>query len=174
MRSRGLLVALLLLPGCAQNYVYSGTLDAEDSKGKVRQHLLYWNKTERPIWFDTTEGSVRMLPQCSANTLAYDERPSGIVFRARPTDKKTIGAVEPVLQERVCGNVLGAGQIKDLPEGKVEVTVFCEDTPQDDLDRPKPYLKARTQPYEFIVSKRVVPNFSDEANTPKRPRCEGR
>jgi len=51
---------------------------------------------------------------------------------------------------------------------------FCEDAPQDDLDRPKPYLKARTRPYEFSVSKRVVPNFSDEANTPKRPRCEGR
>lgn len=173
MGARGLLVALALLSGCAHNYVYSGTLKAEDSKGKVRQHLLYWNKTERPVWFDTAEGSVRMLPQCSANTLQYDEKPGGIVFRARPTDKKVVGPVEPVLQERVCGTVLGFPQIKDLPEGKIEVTVLCEDAPQDDLDRPKPYLRARAEPYAFTVSRLRVPNFSDEANVPKRPRCEG-
>lgn len=169
---RGLLLGALLLPGCAYNYVYSGTLEAEDSLGKQRNHLIYWNKTERPIWFDTAEGSVRMLPQCSLNTLAYDERPTGIVFRARPSDKKVIGEVEPKIEERICGKVMSANQVKDLSEGRVEVTVFCEDAPQDDLDRPKPYLKAREQPYPFTVSKQEVPNFSDEGNIPKRPKCE--
>ena len=173
MHARGLLLALLMLTGCAHNYVYSGVLEEEDAKGKMRQHLLYWNKTERPIWFDTAEGSVRMLPQCSANTVTYDEQPSGIVFRARPADKKIIGSAEPDLRGRICGKVLSAKQIKDLAEGKVELTVLCEDTPQDDLDRPQPYLKARDQPYGFIVFKREIPNFSDVGNVPARPKCEG-
>jgi hypothetical protein len=172
MHGRWLLVALFLLTGCAHNYVYSGVLEAEDSTGKIRQHLLYWNRTERPIWFDTVEGSVRMLPQCSANTLTYDEQPSGIVFRARPTDTKIIGPAEATLRERICGEVLSAKRIKDLAEGQVEITVRCADTPQDTLDRPKPYLKARDQPYGFTVSKREVPNFSDAGNVPARPKCE--
>jgi hypothetical protein len=109
----------------------------------------------------------------SANTVAYDEQPGGIVFRARPTDKKIIGPAEPTLRERICGAILGATQIKDLAEGLVELTVLCVDAPQDDLDRPKPYLKARDQPYGFTVSKREVPNFSDAGNVPARPTCEG-
>jgi hypothetical protein len=170
MHGRWLLVALFLLTGCAHNYVYSGVLEAEDSTGKMRQHLLYWLKTERPIWFDTVEGSVRMLPQCSLNTVAYDEQPNGIVFRLRQgADKKIIGPAEPP----ICGEVLSAKRIKDLVEGQVELTVLCADTPQDDLDRPKPYLKARDQPYGFTASKREVPNFSDEGNVPARPKCEG-
>ena len=171
-QARWLLVTTLLLSGCAHNYVYSGALDAEDSTGKTRKHLLYWNRTERPIWFDTMEGSVRMLPQCSLNTVAYDEQPGGIVFRARENDKKVIGDVEPKLQERVCGRVLGENRIKDLAEGTVEVTVLCEDAPADEFSRPKPYLKASERPYPFPVTKREVPNFSDEGNIPKRPRCE--
>jgi hypothetical protein len=171
-QTRWLMVAMMLLSGCAHNYVYSGALEAEDSKGKMRQHVLYWNQTERPLWFDTAEGSVRLLPQCSLNTVAYDERPNGIVFRARPTDKRVIGEAEPRTRESICGNVLGANRITDLPEGTVGVTVWCEDAPQDDLDRPKPYLKARELPYEFIVSRREVPNFSDAGNVPTRPRCE--
>lgn len=166
-----LLATLLLLSGCAHHYVYSGTLEAEDSTGMLRKHLLFWNKTERPLWVDTAEGSVRILPQCSLNTLAYDERPNGIVFRARPSDKKVIGEVEPKIEERICGKVVSENQVKNLSEGKVEVTVFCEDAPQDDLDRPKPYLKAQEQPYQFTVSKHEVPSFT-EGNTPKRPTCE--
>ena len=115
---------------------------------------------------------MRLLPQCSLNTVAYDERPDGIVFRARPTDKRVIVEAEPRMRETICGKVLGANQIKDLAEGTVGVTVWCEDAPQDDLDRPKPYLKAREFPCEFIVSRREVPNFSDVGNVPTRPRCE--
>jgi hypothetical protein len=168
---RWLLAATLFLSGCAHNYVYSGTLEAEDSTGKTRKHLLYWNRTERPVWFDTAEGSVRMLPQCSLNTVAYDEQPDGIVFRARETDKQVIGQAAPALKDRICGKVLNAGRITDLSEGTVEVTVLCEDAPADEFSRPKPYLKASEHSYPFPVTKREVPNFSDEGNVPKRPQC---
>ncbi len=164
-----LLSGLVIVTGCARNYVYSGTLQAPDSQGAMRTHLLYWNKTERPLWFDTAEGSVRMLSQCSLNTVAYDEQPTGIVFRARERDKKVVGKVEPDLSRRICGQMLDANRVADLPDGRVRVTVYCEDAPPDELSRPQPYVKAREQPYEFTISRRAVSDFSE---IPVRPRCE--
>ena len=165
MTLRGLLLVVLMASGCAHRYVYSGTLEAQDSLGHVGQHLIYWNKTTRPLWFDTQEGSVRMLPQCSLNTVAYDEQPTGIIFRARDRDKPVL---ERAQDTHVCGRVLSANRIVDLPDGRVDVTVLCQDAPQDDLDTPQPYLKAREQPYEFPVTRKEVKDFSE---IPKRPEC---
>ena len=79
------LLSSVLLAGCAHNFVYSGTIDAQDSTGIVQPYILYWTKTDRPLWFDTTDGAVHILP-CNANVLDYDERPaSGVDFRARLT-----------------------------------------------------------------------------------------
>ncbi|MCL5801187.1 MAG: hypothetical protein M1283_01405 [Gammaproteobacteria bacterium] len=162
---RGLLLVALMVSGCAHRYVYSGALEARDSLGNVGQHLIYWNKTTRPLWFDSQEGSVRILPQCSLNTLAYDEQPTGIIFRARDRDKHVL---ERAQDKHVCGRILNADRIIDLSEGSIRVTVSCEDAPQDDLDSPQPYLKAREQPYEFPVTRREVSDFSE---IPKRPEC---
>jgi hypothetical protein len=162
---RALLLVTLMLSGCAHRYVYSGTLEAQDSLGNVGRHLIYWNKTTRPLWFDTQEGSVRILPQCSLNTLAYDEQPTGIIFRARDRDKHVL---ESASDKHVCGRVLNAKRIVDLPDGQIDVTVSCQDAPQDDLDTPQPYLKARELPYEFPVTRREVKDFSE---IPKRPQC---
>ncbi|MFZ5863572.1 MAG: hypothetical protein ACOYXR_12110 [Nitrospirota bacterium] len=163
---RGLLVVTLMLAGCAHRYVYSGTVEAPDSAGRVGPHLIYWNTTTRPLWFDTQEGSVRILAGCSRNTVAYDEQPSGIFFRARGRDKPVLAqASDP----RVCGRVLTADRIVDLPDGRVNVTVSCQDAPQDDLDTPQPYLKAREQPYEFPVTRREVKDFGE---IPARPECD--
>lgn len=161
----GLLLVALMVSGCAHKYVYSGTLEAQDSLGNVGQHLIYWNKTTRPLWFDSQEGSVRVLPQCSLNTLAYDEQPTGIIFRARDRDKQVL---ERAQDQHVCGRVLNAKRIVDLPDGPIDVTVSCEDAPQDDLDTPQPYLKPREEPYEFPVTRTEVKDFSE---TPKRPEC---
>lgn len=162
---RGLLLMTLILSGCASRYVYSGTLEASDSAGNVNQHLIYWNKTTRPLWYDSQEGSIRILPQCSLNTLTYDEQPDGIIFRARDRDKHVL---EGLPDKHVCGRILNANRIVDLLEGDIGVTVFCRDAPQDDLDSPQPYLKAREQPYKFPVSRQEVPDFSE---IPKRPPC---
>ena len=162
---RGLLLVALVVSGCAHRYVYSGTLEAQDSLGNVGQHLIYWNKTTRPLWFDTQEGSVRILPQCSLNTLAYDEQPTGIIFRARDRDKQVL---ERAQDKHVCGRVFNANRIVYLPDGHIDVTVSCEDAPQDDLDTPQPYLKAREQPYEFPVTRKEVADFSE---TPTRLQC---
>jgi hypothetical protein len=162
---RGLTIATLLLSGCAHNYVYTGTLAAEDSQGKQRQFLLYWNRTERPIWFDTAEGTVRVLPQCSLNVMPYDERPEGIIFRARDTDKKVI---DPERDQQVCGRILSGNVVTDLPDDSLSLTVLCADSPVDELNQPKPYLKARPEPYTFNISRLEVPDFTA---IPKRPQC---
>jgi len=133
--------------------------------GNVSRHRIYWNKTIRPLWDDSHEGSVRILPGCSLNTLSYDEQPNGIIFRARDRDKHV---QESLPDKHVCGRILNANRIVDLLEGDISVTVLCRDAPQDDLDSPQPYLKAREQPYKFPVSRREVPDFSE---IPKRPQC---
>lgn len=156
-----------VLAGCAHHYVYSGTLEAQDSQENDRQFLLYWNRTERLVWFDESEGSVRVLPQCSLNVMPYDERPEGIIFRVRESDKKVIEAEQDKNQ---CGKILNAKQVTDLAEGPLSLTVLCTDSPPDEFSRPKPYLKARPEPYEFIIARREVPDFSE---IPKRPPCKG-
>ncbi len=162
---RGLLLMVLVLSGCAHRYVYSGSVEDLDSRGNMGQHLIYWNKTERLFWYNSREGSVRILPQCSLNTLAYDEQPHGIIFRARDRDKPVL---ESLPDKGVCGRILNADRIVDLPEGSIRVTVSCEDAPQDDLDSPQPYLKAREKPYAFPVTRKEVSDFSE---IPKRPEC---
>jgi hypothetical protein len=162
---RGLLLVALILSGCAHRYEYSGMLEAPDSMGHVSQHRIYWNKTIRPLWYDSQEGSVRILPGCSLKTLAYDEQPNGIIFRATPLDKHVM---ESLPDKHICGRILNANRIVDLLEGDIDVTVFCRDAPQDDLNSPQPYLKAREQPYKFPVSRREVQDFS-EIQT--RPQC---
>ena len=175
MRSTRLvgLLAVAALAGCAQHFVYSGTIDAADSTGVVQPYVLYWTKTDRPLWFDTADGSVHVLP-CNPNVLNYDERPTGIVFRARPSDKQRVGDAAAALSERICGKVEGATRIADLGEGVVEITVWCEDAPQDELDRPKPYLGARAEPYAFPISRREVSDFSEAGSVPVRPACSAR
>jgi len=162
---RGLTLGTLLLSGCAYNYIYSGTLEAEDSQGKHRQFLLYWNKTERPVWFNTSEGTVRVLSQCSLNVMPYDERPEGIIFRARESDKKVI---DPEQDKHVCGRILSGNLVADLPENSLSLTVLCADSPPDELNQAKPYLKARPEPYKFSISRREVSDFTE---IPKRPQC---
>jgi hypothetical protein len=175
VRSTWLIASCLAatLAGCAQRFVYSGSIDAADSTGVVQPYVIYWTKTDRPLWFDTSDGSVHILP-CNPNVLDYDERPSGIVFRGRASDKPVIGSAAAALSERICGRVLGPTRVADLGVGVVKVTVWCEDAPQDELDRPKPYLRARAEPYEFPVSRREVSDFSAPGSVPLRPTCRAR
>ncbi|HTP42345.1 MAG TPA: hypothetical protein VML36_07960 [Nitrospiria bacterium] len=161
----GWLPAVLLVTGCAHHYMYSGTLEAPDSLGHTRQHLLYWNTTVRPLWFDSREGSVRILEQCSLSTIDYDEQPAGIVFRQRERD-------EPVLEQaretHLCGRILNGDRIIDLRPGLIDVTVACRDRPRDRFDTPQPYLEAREAPYQFQVARHEVKDFNE---IPKRPAC---
>jgi len=70
---KALAVALVLaaLSGCAQ-VAYFGRLEAQDSADTPREVVVYWTKTERMLWFDTVSGGVRVLTECSANTLDYE------------------------------------------------------------------------------------------------------
>lgn len=52
--------------------------------GKTREILVYWNRTERLLWFDTVAGAVRIKTQCGS-TIVFEEKEVGIIFRARQT-----------------------------------------------------------------------------------------
>jgi hypothetical protein len=85
--------------------------------------VAYWNRTERPLWFDTAAGSVTVLTQCSANALQFDERPEGLVFRQRPGDRGVGAASAP---GGICGRVEGGTTVVALDEGDLVLRVWCE------------------------------------------------
>jgi hypothetical protein len=81
------LCSMIILSGCASHYVYQGELSALDSASHVRTFLVYWTRTERPLWFDTAEGGVRLLTECSLNDLYFKEQENGIIFERREGDR---------------------------------------------------------------------------------------
>jgi hypothetical protein len=151
-----ILVALIAV-GCSTTYVYHGNLQAEDSDGVTRDHIIYWLKTDRRFWFDGAEGAVRILTECMPSTLAFDEREEGIVFRRTPTDEGVTGDIplgEP------CGVILTAKKVKDLPEGTIEVKIYCRHVVDEfEVGLAKAYLKARDTPYAFDVRREPNGNF---------------
>src|SRR3989344_4398157 len=160
-------LALILLPlalaGCTQ-YIYQGQIRAPDSLVQERDHLLYWNRTHRILWFDSAAGSLTLLSECSSNTVQYDEQEDGIIFRKRPSDK----LVAPYTGNE-CGKMIGQTRIKDIEEGQLNLTMHCEPEVDEFTVGGDSYLKARAEPYAFPVTKRVTKDLLKD--TPKRPPC---
>lgn len=168
MPVRGSLVLLaVLLSGCT-TYVFQGTIEAPDSSGTERQHLVYWSKTERPAGFDTVSGGIRVLTECSTNTMVFAEREDAIVFRRRPNDR---GVGTDVPLGGPCGQVLDAERIRDLDEGVLRLTVHCEPVGDEFSVGNQAYLQAQEQPYRFPISRKKVDDL--EEDTPERPACRG-
>ncbi len=158
------LLLILVFSGCTQ-YIYQGQIRARDSLGKQRDHVIYWNKTQRAIWFDSAAGSLTLLSECSNNTVQYDEQEEGIIFRKRPNDTP-----QKSYKAKDCGKVIGAKHIKDIEEGNLKLTVRCE--PEIDeftVGGADSYLNAREEPYTFPITKKATKNLN--ADLPKRPVC---
>lgn len=167
MRALALALALAALSGCAQ-YTYFGRLEAQDSADKPREVVVYWTRTERKLWFDTVAGGVRVLTECSTNTLDYEEKPQGIVFLRRPGDVPVGHAIalgEP------CGRVLGAQRIEDLATGELNLTVNCRPDTSNEfaVTAVVNYLQAREAPYRFLIEK--APTDEVPGGAPKPRLC---
>lgn len=165
MRTLALALALAALSGCAQ-YTYFGRIEAQDSAEKTREVIVYWHRTERKLWFDTVAGGVRVLTECSTNTLDYEEKPQGIVFLLRPGDvpvERAIALGEP------CGRVLGAQRIKDLGTGTLELTQHCKPDSSNEfaVTATVNYLKARAEPYRFPIEKAPTDDVPGGAPKPR-------
>ena len=164
---KALAVALVLaaLSGCAQ-VAYFGRLEAQDSADTPREVVVYWTKTERMLWFDTVSGGVRVLTECSTNTLDYEEKPQGIVFLRRPGDVpvgRAIALGEP------CGRVLGAARVQDLATGALELTVNCRPDASNEfaVSSVVNYPQAREAPYRFTIEKAPAKEVPGGAPKPR-------
>ncbi len=145
-----------LLSGCS-HYVYSGTILGKDSSDKVRTVLAYWTKTERLLWFDEYSGGVRLLTECSTNTIDFEEKGNSIIWEV------------PV--QGVCGTLLNARKIEELGEGTLLLMLYCNPDTSDEFVLPaqKSYLPARSRPYAFSISRQKVPDI--QSGIPKPPKC---
>ena len=165
------LCSMMILSGCASHYVYQGELSALDSASHERAFLVYWTRTERPLWFDTAEGGVRLLTECSLNDLYFKEQENGIIFERREGDK---GAGRDVPLKGTCGEIQSAAKIRDLAEGRLLLSVYClpdfNDNPFADTAAMQ-YLKAKDGPYEIMISRKKTPDV--EQHIPQRPACRG-
>jgi len=167
MRALAIVLAVTTLSGCAQ-YTYFGRLEAQDSADKPREIVVYWSRTERLLWFDTVAGGVRVLTECSTNTLDYEEKPQGIVFLRRPNDVpvgRTVALGEP------CGRVLGAQRVEELAAGTLELTVNCRPDTSNEfaVSALVNYPKAREAPYRFAIEK--TPTKEVPGGAPKPRPC---
>ena len=147
-----IVLSALLAAGCT-SYLHVGRIEAEDSSGAHREVLLYWNSTERRIWFDETSGTAWMKTQCSLRTVTFVQREDGVYFFATPEDAPLEGNSQPGM---VCGRVLNVRSLEDIQSGPLQVTIICKpkmDSEGFTLPR-NAYLKARSEPYTFPIEKR--------------------
>jgi len=158
---------IVFLAGCGTTYVYYGTIEDENSVGEERTHLIYWKKTERPLWYDECDGSVRLLTECSRETIEFQEREDGIIFR-RP-ENYHIGVTHTVEEKESCGEILNAKKVSELTEGKLLLKIYCTYDYGDFTEGDHSYLKARDEAYEFDIIRKKSSEFKE--GVPPRPEC---
>ncbi|MCK4526619.1 hypothetical protein KAW18_04545 [candidate division WOR-3 bacterium] len=156
----------VVFTGCTR-YTYYGAIRAEDSVGEMKQHLIYWTRTERLLWFDECSGTIRLLTEGSLETIPFDETEKGIIFRYIPTHK---GVTHPVGIGEACGEILDVKEIKELTEGALRLKIYCT---YDSTDftvgtlSDHAYLKAKDTIYVFDIIRKKSSEFED--GVPKRP-----
>ncbi len=158
---------IVFLAGCGTTYVYYGTIEDENSVGEERTHLIYWKKTERPLWYDECDGSIRLLTECSYETILFDETVDGIIFRCPPNH---IGVTDTVEIGEPCGEILNMKKISELTEGKLLLKIYCTYDYGDFTVGDHSYLKAQDEAYEFDIIRKKSSEFKGGA--PLRPECK--
>ena len=153
----GIALCFLWLSGCA-HYWYVGRMNALDSGGKERDVLVYWNRTERALWFDTVAGAVRVKTQCGS-TIVFEEKEDGVIFRARPSDQ-AVGA-QPIPLGGVCGRIVDARRIGDLTAGELHLDVQCQPRITAFSTAAVHYLQAGRHNFQIIREARPVEDAPD-------------
>lgn len=159
---------LVLQTGCGTTYLYRGCITAEDTTGKPHRFELYWQRTERPLWFDEADGGVRLKAEASTTTLDFEEKEDGIVWQRGAIERGVIGTIAI---GGTCGRILDARHVTDLREGQVLVTVYCDGMPDEfAVAGTGVYPKPRDQAYVFVVHRweasSAPPEFSDCSPSP--------
>ena len=162
-----LFLLVLVLAGCTQ-YTHYGSIESEDSQGKMRKHLVYWTNTDRILWFDECSEVVRLLTECSLETVAFKEtEKDGIIFSCLSNENK--GVDRNVEIGEPCGKILNAKKVNELTDDTLRLEIYCQyvpDTSGFTLGNHS-YLKAGT--YSFGIVKTKSSEFKD--GVPLRPEC---
>lgn len=160
-----MILLVVILSGCTR-YTYYGQIEAEDSDGNLRNHLIYWTKTERILWYDEISGAAWLLTECSLRTVVFDETENGIFFRCTPNDSVVI---EDGNMWNMCGEILNADRFAELSDGDMEVKIYSTFLGDDFTIGNHSYLKASQNKYDFIIKREESSEFNDGA--PNRPEC---
>jgi hypothetical protein len=163
-----------VLNGCT-NYLYQGSIKAEDSAGKQRQVVLYWSKTE-PFIGDEKADMAHLLTECGS-LVVFENQPSGIIFRGEPqrdrlvNPQATTGGSPAETME--CGRIQGPRRLVDVGRGKVSLTIQCEPVSGEFSVQKRTYLKAREAAYDFEVTEKKKWSFlGSTPAAPKVPDCK--
>ena len=160
-----------VLNGCT-NYLYQGSIKAEDSAGQQRQVVLYWSKTD-PLVGDEKADMAHLLTECGS-LVVFENQPEGIIFRGEPQRDQLVspqaitgGSPAETLE---CGRIQGPHRLADLGRGIVSLTIQCEPVSGEFSVQKRTYLKARNAPYEFDITESK--NWSFLGSTPQAPTVE--
>ena len=172
MKRFTMMLAMLLLGnalnGCT-NYVYQGSIKAEDSQGKQRQMLLYWSKTD-PLIGDKKADMAHLSTECGS-LIVYENQPQGIIFRGEPQRDRLVPALAKpganTSNTIECGRIQGASRLTELGSGKVSLTIHCVPLSNDFSVVKRVYPKARESAYVFEVTENK--NWSLLGSTPELP-----
>ena len=142
-------VMLLLLIGCAATTnLHTGSFDIEASDGSNREALVYWTTTDRPYWFNTESGTIRLLTSCSTNTLQFDEQAEGIIFKRRQTDEP-VGKDIPLDGE--CGKIENADIVRNVND-KLVISLSCKNKKNAFAITDTEYPKVQKENYEVDIT----------------------
>lgn len=160
-----------VLSGCT-NYLYQGSIKAEDSAGKQRQVVLYWSKTE-PLIGDEKADMVHVLTECGS-LIVFENQPKGIIFRGEPQRDRRVNSSAGGEQEDnfECGRILGANRLTELGKGRLSLNIQCMPVNSEFSVQKRSYLQARKSPYEFdIAEKKSWSFFGSTPMAPIVPTC---
>jgi len=118
-----IILFVLSLTGCTSTTtLHTGSIVVNTPTHQHQTSMVYWTTTDRPFWFGTESGTIRLLTSCSTNTIQFDEQPNGIIFRRRQTDVPVVGDI-PL--NGVCGRIENADTIRDVDDELV-LTLSCQ------------------------------------------------
>lgn len=157
-----LVVLVTLACGCGTTYIYQGDCRGPDADGQTRDHTIYWNKTERALWFDVSSKTMWLCSRGALLVVTFRDTDEGIIFEGGPKDVAPDGTS---MTGQICGRVVGVHKIDQLTEGNVLIEMHCKYHP-DDFDAPgNTYLAPGNEAYRFVVIKSQGSILEDE------PRC---
>ncbi|NOZ37938.1 MAG: hypothetical protein GXP11_07720 [Gammaproteobacteria bacterium] len=160
-------LVVVVLSGCT-NFIYHGTIMAEDMAGTDRKVLLYWPKTE-PLLGAVKAGPASLITECG-ETLTFSDRPQGVIYRGSPDRDQLPGSTTPVDDGTECGRIENLQALKQFEGGDALLTIRCEPLAGDDFSVvSRTRIRPSEQPYRFEMQEEKQWSLLGAALPPPSP-----